>query len=160
MSNTSKSIPDGFHTITPYLVIKGASDAIEFYKKAFGAQELTRSLDERSGRVMNAKLRIGDSIFMLNDEYPEFGCFAPAQDNKPAVSIHLYVEDVDTFFNRAVKAGAEITMPVSDVFWGDRYGQLKDPFGHSWSVATHTQDLTEEQIAEGARNAFADTPAS
>ncbi len=92
--------------------------------------------------------------------HPEFGCFAPAQDSKPAVSIHLYVEDVDTFFNRAVKAGAEITMPVSDVFWGDRYGQLKDPFGHSWSVATHTQDLTEEQIAEGARNAFADTPAS
>ncbi len=155
MSNTSKSIPDGFHTITPYLVIKGASDAIEFYKKAFGAQELTRSLDERSGRVMNAKLRIGDSMFMLNDEFPEHGCTGPAPDSPSAVTIHLYVEDVDAVFNRAVEAGAEVKMPVSDVFWGDRYGQLKDPFGHSWSIATHTEDLTEDQIAERAAKAFA-----
>ncbi len=154
----TKPIPEGFHTMTPYLVVKGARQAIDFYKKAFGAEELTCSLDERNGRVMNAKVRIGNSILMLNDEYPEFGAFGPSGTNKPAISVHLYVEDVDAFFNKAVEAGAEVTMPVTDMFWGDRFGQLKDPFGHSWSVATHTQDLTEEQMAEGAKNAFCNAP--
>ena len=154
----TKPVPDGFRTVTPYLVIKGAADAIKFYKKAFGAEELTCSLDERNGRVMNAQIKIGDSIIMLNDEYPEFGAFGPSGESKPPVSVHLYVKDVDAFFDRAVKAGAEVTMPVSDVFWGDRFGSLKDPFGHHWSIATHTQDLTPEQIAEGAKAAFCDAP--
>ncbi len=158
MAGNVKPIPDGFHSITPYLVVKNAVAAIDFYKRAFGATELACSMDERNNRVMNAKIRIGDSIIMLNDEYPEFGSFGPSESNKPPISIHLYVEDVDTFFNRAVEAGADVTMPVSDAFWGDRFGQLKDPFGHSWSIATHTQDLTVAQIAEGAKSAFADAP--
>lgn len=152
---SAKPIPDGFHTVTPYLVVKNAAEAIEFYKKAFGAREVARSLDERNGRVMNAQISIGNSMIMLNDEYPEFGSLAPSGDNKPAVSIHLYVDDADAFFKRAVDAGAEVAMPLSDTFWGDRFGSVKDPFGHSWSIATHTQDLTPEQIAEGAKNAFA-----
>ena len=155
MATSAKPIPDGFHTVTPYLVVKGADKAIDFYTKAFGAEELSRSSCEESGLVMNAKLRIGNSIIMLNDEFPEHGCLGPSGENKPAVSMHIYVEDVDAFFNKAVKAGAEPTMPVSDAFWGDRFGQLKDPFGHSWSVATHVEDLTPDEIKERAKHAFA-----
>lgn len=153
-----KPIPDGFHTVTPYLVVKGAADAIDFYKKAFGAKELSRNIDDRNGRVMNAQIRIGDSIIMLNDEYPEFGSFAPGGDDKPPASLHLYVDDADRFFENAVAAGGTVTMPLSDVFWGDRYGQLKDPFGHTWSIASRVADLTQEQIKDGAKKAFCDAP--
>ncbi len=149
-----KPIPDGFHTITPYLVCKDAAKAIDFYKKAFGAKELSRQACEKTGGIMNAKLQIGDSVLMLNDEFPGFDCLGP-QDGRSPVTIHLYVEDVDSFYDNAVKAGAEPTMPVSDAFWGDRYGQLKDPFGHSWSIATHKEDLTPDEIMERAKHAFA-----
>lgn len=148
-------IPDGFHTVTPYLVVNGAADAIEFNKKAFGAEELYRSTCKKSNRIMNAKLRIGDSMVMLNDEFPDQGCHGPSKDHRSPVTIHLYVEDVDAVFGRAVAAGAEATMPVADTFWGDRFGQLTDPFGHSWSVATHTEDLSAEEIEERAKHAFA-----
>lgn len=151
----AKPIPDGFTTVTPYLVIKGAADAIEFYKKAFGATELCRNIDERNGRIMNAQIKIGDSVIMLNDEYPEFGSFGPSESNKPPASIHLYVKDADAVFKRAVEAGATVTMPLNDVFWGDRFGSVKDPFGHGWSIATHTRDLSPAEIAEGAKKAFA-----
>lgn len=153
-----KPIPDGFHTVTPYLVVKGAADAIDFYKKAFGAKELKRAVDERDGRLMNAQIMIGNSIVMLNDEYPEHGSRAPSGEAKPPASMHIYVENVDTFFDKAVKAGAEVTMPVMDAFWGDRFGAVKDPFGHHWSISTHTQDLTPQQIAEAARKAFSEAP--
>ncbi len=154
----TKAIPDGFHTVTPYLVIKGAAKAIDFYKKAFGAEELARNLDERNGRILNAQLKIGDSMIMLNDEYPEWGSVGPSPENPSTVSLHLYVKDADSFFKRAVSAGAEVTMPLADMFWGDRYGKLKDPFGHTWAVATRTKDLTPQQVKEGAKKAFAEMP--
>ena len=147
-------IPDGFHTVTPYLVVDNALGAIEFYKKAFGAEELYKSTCKKSNRIMNAKLRIGDSMIMLNDEFPEQGIRGPSEDQRSPVTIHLYVEDVDAVFERAVAAGAVATMLVADTFWGDRFGQLRDPFGHAWSVATHTEDLSAEEIEERAKHAF------
>lgn len=153
MSDVS-AIPAGYHTITPYLVVAGAADAIAFYRRAFGAEELYRHAVPGGDQIMNAALRIGDSLFMLNDEMPDFGCLGPRSGQPSPVTIHLYVEDVDAFFARAVEAGAEVVLPVSDAFWGDRYGQLRDPFGHAWSVATHTEELTDEQIMERAQQAF------
>lgn len=148
-------IPRGFHTVTPYLVVKNASDAIEFYCKAFDAVELHRSVCPSSGRIMNAKIGIGDSIIMLNDEFPEYDCRGPAADAPPAVTIHLYVEDVDALFAQAVAAGATALMTPSDSFWGDRFAQIHDPFGHRWSIGTHIEDLSDEEIQERARQAFA-----
>lgn len=149
-----KPIPDGFHSLTPYLVVKGGADAIEFYKKALGAEELYRHVCEKTDRIMNAKLRIGTSLLMLNDEIPEFGCFGPGGERPSPVTLHLYVEDVDSLFQRAIDAGGEATMPVSDTFWGDRYGQFRDPFGHSWSIATHKEDLTDDEIRERMKHAM------
>ena len=155
MPKARSPIPDGFHTVTPYLVVKGADKAIDFYKNAFGAKETCRSTCEQSGRVLNAQLRIGDSTIMLNDEFPEQGCLAPAPGSSPPVTIHMYVHDVDAVFNKAVRAGATAVMPVSDTFWGDRFGQLKDPFGHNWSVASRIEDLSPAEIKERAKHAFA-----
>lgn len=155
MPKNVKPIPEGFSTVTPYLVVKGAAKAIEFYKKAFGAEELSRSCAQGTDQVMNAQLRIGDSMIMLNDEFPDFGNLGPSEERPSSVTIHLYVEDVDVVFERAVKAGAEVTMPVSDVFWGDRYGSLKDPFGHKWSIGTRIENLSPAEIAERAKHAFA-----
>lgn len=146
----AKPIPDGMHTITPHLVCAGAADAIGFYKNAFGATELTR-LNGPDGRLMHAALRVGDSTLMLADEMPEWGALGPKARGGTPVTIHLYVEDAEALFARAVAAGAEARMPVSETFWGDRYGQVVDPFGHVWSIATHVQDLTDEQIAENFR---------
>lgn len=145
-------IPKGFHTVTPYLVCAGAADAIEFYKKAFGAVELVR-LPTPDGRLLHASVQIGDSIVMLNDEFPEMGALGPKAHNGSPIAIHLFVGDADASFARAVNAGATVKMPLQDMFWGDRYGQLEDPFGHSWSIATHQRDLTHEQIQEAARSA-------
>ena len=142
-----KPIPEGWNTLTPHLVCAGASDAIAFYEKAFGATLLNR-LDGPGGKVMNAALRIGDSVVMLVDEVPEWQCLGPKTLKGSPVTLHLYVPDVDASFARAVAAGATPTMPVTDMFWGDRYGQVQDPFGHNWSLATHTRDLTDAQIAE------------
>ena len=144
-----KPIPDGMHSLTPHLVCAGAADAIGFYKKAFGAVELAR-LPGPNGKLMHAMVRIGDSTLMLVDEAPEWGALGPKMLKGSPVTIHLYVTDVDATVAQAVAAGAAVTMPVTDMFWGDRYGQLEDPFGHRWSVATHTRDLTEAQIQQEA----------
>jgi PhnB protein len=146
--STVKPIPDGMHSVTPHLVCAGAADAIAFYAKAFGAKELTR-LPGPDGKLMHAAIRIGDSVIMLVDEAPNWGALGPKALNGSPVTIHLYVEDVDAFVAHAVAAGAALKMPVADMFWGDRYGTLEDPFGHRWSVATHKLDLTPEQIAQG-----------
>ena len=149
MSSTNvKAIPDGMHTVTPHLVCGRAGEAIEFYKQAFGAQERSR-LPGQDGRIMHAELRIGDSVVMLSDEFQECGGLGPLALKGTPVMLHLYVTDVDSFFDKAVAAGAGVKMPVQDMFWGDRYGQLEDPFGHRWSVATHVRDLTPEEIRQG-----------
>jgi len=149
-----KPVPEGFHTITPYLVVKDAGKAIEFYSRAFGSKEVHRHLCEQTGKIMNAQIRIGNSMLMLNDEMPDFGCLGPVEGQKVPVTLHLYVSDVDAFFENAVSAGATPTMPVSDTFWGDRYGQLADPFGYQWSVATRKEDLSNDEIMERARRVF------
>jgi PhnB protein len=140
-----KPIPPGMHTVTPHLVCAGASDALAFYQKAFGAQEMSR-LPGKDGRLMHAAMKIGDSTIMLVDEMPEWNSLGPNALKGTPVTIHLYVEDADAFAARAVAAGAKMTMPVADMFWGDRYGQLQDPFGHKWSVATHQRDVTPEEM--------------
>jgi PhnB protein len=134
-------IPEGMHTVTPHLVCAGAGAAIDFYKKAFGATETSR-MPGPGGKLMHASIRIGDSAVMLVDEMPEWGSLGPKALKGSPVVIHLYVDDVDAFTVRAVAAGAKVTMPVADMFWGDRYGQLEDPFGHRWSVATHVRDVS------------------
>jgi uncharacterized glyoxalase superfamily protein PhnB len=137
-------IPQGMHSVTPHLICAGAAKAIDFYVKAFGATETAR-LPGSDGRLMHAAIRIGDSTVMLVDEMPEWGALSPNSLKGSPVTIHLYVDDVDAFVARAVKAGAKITMPVEDQFWGDRYGKLEDPFGHSWSVATHVREVSMEE---------------
>ncbi|HVE65374.1 MAG TPA: VOC family protein [Thermoanaerobaculia bacterium] len=144
-----KPIPEGYHTVTPYLCCRDAAAAIEFYKKAFGATEVMRMPDP-SGKVGHAELQIGDSRVMLADEFPEIGFLSPATVGGSPVMIHLYVEDVDTTANRAVAAGATVTRPVADQFYGDRGGQFQDPFGHKWYVSTHKEDLTPEEIGKRA----------
>lgn len=133
------------HTVTPHLVCAGAADAIEFYKKAFGAVEMMR-LPGHSGKLIHASIRIGDSTVMLVDENPQWGSLGPKALNGTPVTIHLDVPDVDSFVARAVAAGAIVKMPVTDMFWGDRYGQIEDPFGHRWSIATHIRDMTVDEI--------------
>jgi uncharacterized glyoxalase superfamily protein PhnB len=133
------------HSVTPHLVCAGAADAIEFYKKAFGAVELTR-MPGAQGKLMHASIRIGDSTVMLADEMPEWGSLGPKALKGSPVTIHLYVDDADAFVARAVKAGAKVTMPVDDMFWGDRYGKLEDPFGHHWSIGTHVRDVSPEEM--------------
>lgn len=143
----AKPIPNDMHSVTPHLVCAGAADAIEFYKKAFNATELGR-LAGSQGKLMHAMIRIGNSPVMLVDEFPEWGSFGPKSLKGSPVTIHLYVEDVDSVVARAVAAGAKVTMPVADMFWGDRYGKLEDPFGHQWSVATHLRDVSEEEMQQ------------
>lgn len=141
-------IPEGMHTLTPHLVCAGAASAIEFYKKAFNATG-GQVLPGPDGKLMHAELRIGDSTLMLMDEFPEMGGFGPKSLKGSPVTLHMYVENVDAVVAQAVAAGAKVTMPVADMFWGDRYGQLEDPFGHKWSVATHIQDLSPQEIQQG-----------
>lgn len=133
---TAKFIPDGFHSLTPHLVCAGAADAIAFYVKAFDAVEVAR-MPGPDGKLMNAVVRIGDSVLTLVDENSEWGLLGPKALKGSPVAIQLYVEDADATAAQAVAAGAKITMPIADQFWGDRYGQLEDPFGHRWAVATH-----------------------
>lgn len=140
-----RPIPEGMHTVTPHLICAGAAQALEFYKKAFGAVELSRMLGS-DGKIMHASMRIGDSIIMLNDEMPDWGTFGPKHLKGSPVTIHLYVEDADASFAQAVSAGAKVTMPLDDMFWGDRYGKLEDPFGHQWSVGTHMRDVSPEEM--------------
>jgi PhnB protein len=145
-----KPIPEGMHSVTPHLVCAGAADAIEFYKKAFGAVEVAR-LPGPDGKLMHAMVRIGDSAIMLVDENPQYGMLGPKALKGSSVTIHLYVDDADACVARAVKAGAKVTMPLDDMFWGDRYGKLEDPFGHHWSVATHVRDVSREEMQKAMR---------
>lgn len=152
-----KPVPDGFHSVTPHLVIEGAAKAIAFYKAAFGAQELTRLAAPDGVRIMHAAIKIGDSVVMLGDDFPEFigRPRHPRALGATPVILHLYVADVDAAIARAVAAGATLKMPATDMFWGDRYGQVADPFGHEWSLATHIKDLTPVEIAQAAQAVFA-----
>jgi len=147
-----KPVPDGVHAVTPHLTCAGAADAIEFYKKAFNAVEIKR-MPGPQGKLMHALIRIGDSAVMLADEFPDWGAFGPKSLKGSSVTIHLYVEDVDSFVAHAAAVGAKITMPVQDMFWGDRYGKLEDPFGHHWSVATHVRDVSPEDMQQAAQKA-------
>ncbi|MTV39436.1 VOC family protein [Duganella radicis] len=133
------------HTVTPHLVCEGAADAIEFYKKAFNAVEIMRMPGE-NGRLMHAAIKIGDSTIMLADDFPQYGGFGPKALKGSPVTLHLNSPDVDAAFQQAVDAGASVRMPPADMFWGDRYGQVTDPFGHHWSIATHIKDMTPEEM--------------
>jgi PhnB protein len=144
-----KPIPDGYHSVTPYLIIKGAADAIEFYKKAFGATELFR-MTQPDGKIAHAEMKIGDSPIMLSDEHPEMGYVGPTTVGGSPVSLMIYVDDVDTIFKQAITAGGEELKPLQDQFYGDRSGSLKDPFGHIWHVATHIEDVSPEEMDKRA----------
>lgn len=142
-----KPIPEGMHSVTPHLICAGAAQAIEFYKKAFGAVEEAR-LPAPNGKLMHAMIRIGDSPVMLVDEMPEWCALGPKALKGSSVTIHLYVEDADAVFARAVKAGAKVVMPLDDAFWGDRYGKVEDPFGHHWSIGTHQREVSMEEAQQ------------
>jgi len=159
MKNKTKPIPEGFHTLTPHLVVKGAGKAIDFYKKAFSAEEIRRVPGPDGKSIMHAELKIGNSRLMLVDEFPEMNARGPESIGGSPVTIHMFVEDADAVFNQAVNAGAQVRMPLADMFWGDRYGVLADPFGHLWSVATHKEDLTPEEIGKRMQTAFSTTTA-
>ena len=146
MSRTVKAIPDGYHSLTPYLIFRDADKAIEFYKRAFGAVETCRMNDPQTGKVMHAELKLGDSMLFLAEEFPAYGARSPQTLGGSPVTIHHYVEDADATMAQAVEAGATVAMPAMDMFWGDRFGKLTDPFGHDWSIATHIEDLTPEQM--------------
>jgi len=154
MATKLKAIPKGYHSVTPNLVVRDVAKAIDFYKKAFGAEEIAR-MPGPDGKVVHAELRIGDSIVMLGDERPDMGSKSPKAYGGSSVNFYLYFEDVDAAWKRAVDAGAKPTMPLADMFWGDRTGKLEDPFGHSWSPAEHVKDLTPEQLKKGAEAFFA-----
>ena len=149
MTSKVRPIPEGYHSVTPYLIIKNAADAIEFYKKAFGATELFR-MDQPDGKIGHAEIKIGDSPIMLSDEFPEMGHRGPQSLGGSPVSIMLYVEDVDAVVNRATIAGAKLDRPVEDKFYGDRAGSLTDPFGHIWHIGTHKEDVSPEEMEKRA----------
>jgi uncharacterized glyoxalase superfamily protein PhnB len=155
MATQARPIPAGFHTVTPTLTVREADKAIEFYKRAFGAEERMRFLGPDDTSIMHAEIKVGDSIIMLGEERTDMGCRGPQSLGGTPVSLYLYVEDVDRAFSRAVSAGARADMPVADMFWGDRCGQLTDPFGHKWSLATHKEDLSQEEIRKRSVAFFA-----
>jgi PhnB protein len=145
MTGSTKHIPEGYHSVTPYLHIKDAARAIEFYKDVFGATEVFR-MDEPSGKIGHAEIKIGDSHVMLADEFPDKGVRSPQSYGGTPVSLLLYVEDVDALAERALAAGAKMLSPLEDKFYGDRMGKLEDPFGHIWAIATHTEDVSPEEL--------------
>jgi PhnB protein len=154
MSKQVNPIPQGFRSATPYLTVNDAARALEFYKRAFGAQEVMR-MDGPGGKIGHAEIKIGDSIVMLGDEMPGSSNRSPQSLGGNTGGIHLYVENADALFNQAVSAGAQVEAPIADMFWGDRYGRLKDPFGHSWSVATHKEDIAPADMAKRMKDAMA-----
>lgn len=154
MPSKVKPIPEGYRTLTPHLIVKGLPKAVEFYKKAFGAVA-KEVCDGPDGKPMHAELLIGDSMMMVGEECPEYGALSPLATKSSSVSIHLYVADIDAAFAKALKAGATQTMPVADMFWGDRFGKLKDPFGHEWSMATHIANPTKEEMMKAMEEQFA-----
>jgi PhnB protein len=148
-------IPEGYHSVTPYLAVEDASRAIEFYKDAFGAEEVVR-MPGPDGSVAHAELQIGDSKLMLSDPFPQSNVRPPSERGGPTASIFMYVEDADATFEQAQEAGATVVAELQNMFWGDRFGTLADPFGHVWSVATRVEDLSEEEIAERSKAAMAE----
>ncbi len=150
----AKAIPDGYHTVTAALTVKDGAAAIEFYQKAFGAREIMR-VNGPDGKIMHAEIQVGDSRVMLADESPQMGCVAPVSVGQTTGSLYLYVSDVDAAFKRAVAAGAKVAMPVTDMFWGDRFGAVDDPSGHRWGLATHVEDPSPEQMAQRQKEFFA-----
>ena len=149
-----KRIPEGVHRVTPHLTVRGAAAMIEFYKKAFGAVEKRRAPGPDGKSIMHAEIRIGDSAVFLNDEFPEMGAVSPLDSKTTPVTLHLFVEDADKQFAQALAAGAQVVMPLADAFWGDRYGIVRDPSGHLWSIAHHAEDLTPQQMQERMAQAF------
>jgi PhnB protein len=149
-----KPIPEGYHTVTPYLAVDDAAEAIEFYKKVFGAKERAR-MEAPGGKIGHAEVEIGDSVVMLSDALPQFSTRPPKDLGGTSVSVFMYVEDVDAVVKQAVDAGATVTMEIADQFWGDRFGSVQDPFGHLWSIATHVEDVPPEEMAERAKAAMA-----
>lgn len=143
-------VPDWMHSVTPHIICDGAADAIEFYKKAFQAEEMMR-LPTPDGKLMHAAIRIGNSTIMLADEYAECNSFGPKTLKGTPVVLHLQVENADEVFARAAEAGAKVVMSVQEMFWGDRYGQVEDPFGHRWSIATHVRDVSMEELQEASK---------
>ena len=146
MAGAVKQALDDFHTITPHLVVRDAARAIEFYCRAFGAAELYRNAAPDGKSIMHAELLLGNSRFLLHDEFPDRDLLSPLAFQGTAITLHLYVDDVDAVFNKAVEAGAEVLMPLADQFWGDRYGIIRDPFGHKWSLATRLEDLSPKEL--------------
>ncbi len=155
MTATVKPVPEGFRTVTPSLTVKGAAQAIEYYKNALGATELVR-MPSPDGKIMHAELKIGDSIIFLADEFPERGMSrAPQTLGGTTGTLNLYVEDVDSLYKKAIDAGGKVNMPVDDMFWGDRYGTFTDPFGHQWGIATHKEDVSPADMEKRGREFFA-----
>jgi PhnB protein len=152
LAMTVKRIPDGYHSVTPYLVIQGAQGAIDFYKKAFGAEETVRM--DHNGKIMHAEMKIGNSMVMLADEFPEMGHKSPQAYGGTPVSMMVYVDDVDKTFGRAIEAGAKEKRPVTNEFWGDRMGTLSDPFGHVWTIASHVEDVAPDEMDRRMREAM------
>jgi len=154
---STPGVPSGYHTVTPYITVKGAADAIEFYKRAFGAQELHRMPGPDGQRLMHAEIRIGDSVVMLSDEFPEFGSGTSSPKTLGGTThvLHIYSPDVDADFKRATDAGATPLMPPADMFWGDRYSQVEDPFGQRWAIMTHKEDVAPEEMERRAKAFFA-----
>jgi uncharacterized glyoxalase superfamily protein PhnB len=146
----AKSIPAGYHTITPAIIVRDAARAIEFYQRAFGAEEVER-MEGPDGSIMHAEIRIGDSVIMLGEENAQWGTKSPLSTNGTPGSLHIYVDDADAAFARAVGAGATVRYPLEDAFWGDRYGKVTDPFGHEWGIATRIRDMTSEEIRAAAQ---------
>jgi len=155
MAAKVKPVPEGFHTLSPHLTVRNAAKAIEFYQKAFGA-EVKGVHYTPDRKVLHASLKIGDSLLMLNDEFPEMGGRSAEALGGSPVTINLYVEDVDRLFSQAVAAGAKVTMPLADQFWGDRYGQVVDPFGHRWALGTHKEEVAPEEMERRAKAMFAE----
>ena len=146
----TKGVPEGYHSVTPALIVRDAAAAIEFYKKAFGAEEIDRMAGP-DGSIMHAEIRIGDSLIMLGEENEQWGTRSPLLTNGNPGSLHLYVEDADAAFERALEAGAKVRYPLEDAFWGDRYGKVTDPFGHEWGLATRIKDMTPAEIARAGK---------
>jgi len=153
MAGKVNPIPEGFHTLTPHLVVRDAGRAIDFYKKAFSAEEDYR-MPGPEGKVMHAQLKIGNSLLMLCEEFPNMGAKSPQALGGSPISLHIYTQDADAAIAKAASAGATVTMAAQDMFWGDRYGRVKDPFGHEWSIATRKENLTPQQIRERAATAM------
>ncbi|MDE1725026.1 MAG: VOC family protein [Thaumarchaeota archaeon] len=150
----TKPIPDGYHSITPTLTIRDASSAIEFYKKAFGATEVSRFLGPDGKTIMHAEIKIGDSLVMLGEENQQMGMLSPKSTGSTSSGIFLYVDEVDAVFDKAISAGAKVKMPVTDMFWGDRFASVEDPYGHAWAIATHKKDMTHEEIKNAGEEFF------